>query len=135
MKNAKFLIFSIALVIVCSCSTYKIDNSMWYNLTPSEVQGVQGEVVNGLYFCDNGKVLMKTAVVKDTTIIAKPMLTGYGEYSCSGSLKKGIQIEVKTEKKMDSKAIDYKGVITKKGMILIAPDSTYYIYQRAVKNR
>ena len=87
---------------------------MWYNLTPSELQGVQGDVVNGLYFAENGEVFMKTAVVKDTTIIAKPILTGYGKYG---------------------KATNYKGIITKDGMVLCAPDSTIFVYQRAVKNK
>lgn len=131
----KLFIFSIILLCTCSCSTYKIVNSMWYNLTPSELQGVQGDVVNGLYFAENGEVFMKTAVVKDTTIIAKPILTGYGKYSYSGSLKKGIQININTEQKLDGKATNYKGIITKDGMVLCAPDSTIFVYQRAVKNK
>ena len=106
---------------------------MWYNVTPSELQGVQGNVVNGLYFSENNEVFMKTAVVKDTTIIAKPILTGYGKYSHSGSLKKGIQININTEQKLDGIAVNYRGIITDEGMVLCAPDSIIFVYQRAVK--
>lgn len=129
----KLFIFSIVLLCACSCSTYKVENSMWYNVTPSELQGVQGNVVNGLYFSENNEVFMKTAVVKDTTIIAKPILTGYGKYSHSGSLKKGIQININTEQKLDGIAVNYRGIITDEGMVLCAPDSIIFVYQRAVK--
>lgn len=108
---------------------------MWYNVTPSVLKGVQGDVVNGLYFSENNEVFMKTAVVKDTTIIAKPILTGYGKYYYSGSLKKGIQININTEQKIDGKAVNYKGIITDEGMVLCTPDSTVFVYQRAVKNK
>lgn len=131
----KLLLFGAILLCTCSCSTYKMANSMWYNITPSELQGVQADVVNGLYFAENGEVFMKTAVVKDTTIIAKPILTGYGKYFYSGSLNKGIQININTELKLDAKATDYKGIVTKEGMVLCAPDSTIFVYQRALKNK
>lgn len=108
---------------------------MWYNITPSELQGEKGNIVNGLYFYENGEVLMKTAVVKDTTIIASPILTGYGTYSLSGSIRKGMRIKINTDIKLDETAVDYNGIITEEGMLLCAPDSTLYVYQRAVKNK
>lgn len=131
----KLFFICIVLLCTCSCSSYKIANSLWYNLTPSELQGVQGDVVNGLYFYENGEVLMKTAVVNDTVIVAKPILTGCGTYTCSGSLNKGIQININTEQKLDCKATNYKGIITEDGMVLCDSDSSIYVYQRAVKNK
>ena len=101
---------------------------MWYNVTPSELQGAKGEVVNGLYFYEDGNVSMKTAVVSDTTIIAKPILTGWGTYSHSGTIKKGIRLKINTAFKLDEKAVDYDGIITKNGMLLYASDSTATFY-------
>lgn len=131
----KIIIPSIVLLFACSCSSYKIANSMWYNVTPSELQGAKGEVVNGLYFYEDGNVSMKTAVVSDTTIIAKPILTGWGTYSHSGTIKKGIRLKINTAFKLDEKAVDYDGIITKNGMLLYASDSTALVFQRAIKNK
>lgn len=108
---------------------------MWYNVTPSELQGAKGEVVNGLYFYEDGNVSMKTAVVSDTTIIAKPILTGWGTYSHLGTIKKGIRLKINTAFKLDEKAVDYDGIITKNGMLLYASDSTALVFQRAIKNK
>lgn len=130
MKN---LILCFSLLMLSSCSTYRIANSLWYSVNPSEMEQEKGNVVNGLYFTDDNYVLMKTAVIKDTTIIAKPIYSGYGKYSCSGKLKKGIHIKIESEKTTVGPNVNYEGIITSEGMILCTSDSTANIYYRALK--
>ena len=129
----KHLILCFSLLMLSSCSTYRLANSLWYSVNPSEMEQEKGNVVNGLYFTDDNYVLMKTAVIKDTTVIAKPVYSGYGKYFYSGKLKKGIHIKIETEKANVGPKVNYEGVITSDGMILCAQDSTAYIYYRALK--
>lgn len=130
----KHLFLCFSLLMLSSCSTYRLANSLWYSVNPSELEQKKGNVVNGLYFTDDNYVLMKTAVVKDTTVIVKPIYSGYGKYSYSGKLKKGIRIKIEAGKTTVGQNVNYEGVITSEGMILCAPDSTAYIYYRALKS-
>lgn len=129
----KIALYMLAAML-CSCSSYKVADSLWCSATPSELDGQQGNVVDGLYFTSDNRVLMKTAVVQDTTVLVKPVYTGYGRYTCAGrKLKKGIRITIETEKRIIGKGTSYNGLITPKGMLLCTPDSVARLYYRAVK--
>lgn len=129
----KIALYTLA-ALFCSCSSYKVADSLWYSVTPSELEGQQGDFVDGLYFTGDNRVLMKAAVVQDTTVLVKPVYTGYGRYTCTGrKLKKGIGISIEMEKRIIGKDVSYNGVITPKGMLLFTPDSVVHIYYRAVK--
>lgn len=107
-----------------------IKNSVWVNTIPTELGNEKGTIVNSLYFMDNNQVVMKSGVCQGTKIIGTPILTGYGTYDYSGSLKKGIKFKIDTKTVTVGKKVDYTGLITPEGMMLIEPDSTAYIYYK-----
>lgn len=103
---------------------------MWVNFTPSELDGEKGVVIKSIQFLDNGQVFMKTGVGQGSDIVVKPTLTGYGTYTCSGSLKKGIQVKLSADVVSVGKECNYIGVVSPDGMILVRPDSTAYVYHQ-----
>lgn len=135
MKKFSWL-FLIALVaVISSCSSTRnlsadkvVKNTLWVNFTPTELEGQDGMMINQLYFMDNNKVVMKTGVGQGSEVIVAPLLSNFGTYECSGSLKKGITVNIKSEVTTIGKQVDYKGLITSDGMVLVKPDSTAYVY-------
>lgn len=134
MKKVFFVLIALSLII-SSCSLNKknsadnvMKDSLWVNLTPATMGNEEGVIINSLYFTSDDKVFMKTGVGQGSEVIAKPIFSGYGTYTCSGNLKKGIIFNINTQTSTIGKKMDYKGLITSEGMILIEPDSTAYIY-------
>lgn len=123
--------------MLCSCSTFKLGNTVWYSITPSELGDEKANVIDGMYFTENNKVLMKSGVARDTTLLTKTIYSGFGTYTCSGnSLKKGIRIDIKTDITTVGRKTNYTGLVTNDGMVLVAPDSTiriYHIFNQKVK--
>lgn len=112
-----------------SCSSYEICDSLWCNFTTTQAKGETATVVNGMYLTKDKKVLMRTAVVKDSTILHNFAITGYGTYE-----QKGSNIIINTEVKLDEPAKQYKGIVTKNNtMILCSQDSMVYVYDRVFK--
>lgn len=135
MKKFSWL-FLIALVaVISSCSSTRnlsadkvVKNTLWVNFTPTELEGQDGMMINQLYFMDNNKVVMKTGVGRGSEVIIAPILSNFGTYECSGNLKKGITVNITSEVTTIGKQVDYKGLITSDGMVLVKPDSTAYVY-------
>ncbi len=135
MKRISWVFLIALIAIVSSCSSTRISsadkvikNTFWVNLTPATLGDQNGTLVNSLYFTGDNKVIMKTGVTQDSTVVEKPLFSNFGNYKCSGNLKKGISLTITTDIATIGKKIDYKGLITSEGMVLIEPDSTSYVY-------
>lgn len=128
MKKSVF--FIISLIGLCSCSTIKLENTVWYNECIAERGGDSAAVYTALYFGDDNVMTINTSVKRDTTMIVEPCVTEYGKYSYSGNLKKGVKIDINTID-VDNRKTCYKGVIYTDGMILISQDSIAKGYKMA----
>ena len=105
-------------------------NTVWYNETITERDGIEAAVYTTLYFGEDSVVNFNTSVRQDTTMIVAPCFTEYGKYTYSGNLKKGIKIEINAVD-IDNMPTKYEGVIFKKGMVLVSQDSIAKGYKMA----
>lgn len=135
MRKIFYCVLVTMSVIITSCSSSRnvsadnvIKNSMWVNLTKTTMDNEEGVLITGLYFSDDNKVIMKTGVGQGSEVIATPIFSNYGTYTYSGNLKKGIRFNINTDIATIGKKVNYEGLITPDGMILIEPDSTAYFY-------
>lgn len=135
MKKVSVYILLAMSIIITSCSSSRklatdkaIKNTGWLNLSPTTLENEKGVMINSLYFTGDSIVIMKTGVGQDSTVIATPNYSKYGTYTYSGNLKDGIQFKINTQISTIGPKIDYEGLITPEGMVLIEPDSTAYIY-------
>ena len=126
----KKIILFCAVICLCSCSTFKLVNTIWYNETITERDGVKAAVYTTLYFGEDSIVNFNTSVRQDTTMIVAPCFTEYGKYTYSGTLKKGIEIEINAVD-IDNIPTKYVGVIFKDGMVLVSQDSIAKGYKMA----
>lgn len=130
MKKIFYGLLTAFTLAASGCSSSKITadnfvkNSIWVNLTPSEMNNEKATIINSIYFTKDNKYILKTGVGQDSTILVAPIFSEYGTYSCSGSLKKGIMIQLNTDVSTFGKITEMNGVITNEGMLLISPDST-----------
>ena len=125
----KIFIFSL-LVCMCSCSTFKLVNTVWYNETITERDGVEAAVFTTLYFGEDSVVNFNTSVRQDSTMIVAPCFTEFGKYTYSGTLKKGVKIEIDAVD-IDNLPTKYEGIIFKDGMVLVSQDSIAKGYKMA----
>lgn len=138
MRYFLLLISLVAILIASpSCSPGRnlsadevVKNSIWISSTPAEMDGEQGTVINSIYFTDGNQVFMKTGVAQDSTIVKAPIFSGYGTYTISGTLNKGIKVSIQPDVVTIGKKTIMEGVITPDGMILIEPDHTASIYHK-----
>ncbi len=124
-----FILFAVALL--CSCATtLKLENTIWYNVTQAERDGVKANVYTALYFGEDGVVNFNTSVKQDTTMIVAPCFTEFCKYTYSGNLKKGIKLNIEG-KDIDGNSTKYAGIICTEGMILVSQDSITKGYKMA----
>lgn len=135
MKKVFYGLLTAFTLTASGCSSSKnitadnfVKNSLWVNLTPSEMNNEKATIVNSIFFTEDNKYIIKTGVGQDSTILVAPIFSEYGTYSCSGSLKKGIRIQLNTDVSSFGKITEMQGVITNEGMLLISPDSTESIF-------
>ncbi len=135
MKYILYGILSAIIVITTGCSSRKnftpesiVKNSVWVNFTPSELNEQKGVINKSIYFTDGDKFIMKTGVGQDSSIIAAPLFSDFGTYSCSGSLKKGISINLNPDVTCIGKTEKMEGLVFPEGMMLITPDGSESIY-------
>lgn len=126
----KFILTAVSIICLCSCSTYQIANTIWYNETMTEKDGIEAAVYTTLYFGDDNVVNFSTSVRQDTTMLVAPCFTAYGKYNYSGTLKKGIKIEIDVID-VDNMSMRYDGIIFEKGMVLVSQDSIAKGYKMA----
>lgn len=125
----KILLFC-AAICFCSCSTFKLVNTIWYNETITERDGVKAAVYTTLYFGEDSIVNFNTSVRQDTNMIITPCFTEFGKYTYSGTLDKGIRLEINTID-IDNVPTLYNGIIFKDGMVLVSQDSIAKGYKMA----
>lgn len=122
----KIFLFCI-IVCLCSCSTVKLANTVWYNVTPAELYGRKCNVITSLYFWDAKTMNFNTCIMQDTTVLVPTIMTANGSYSAKGNLKKGVKVQLNV-KNIQNKEEKYYGLIKEKGMVLISPDSIAKAY-------
>ena len=119
MKKIILSIVVTAGLMLSSCVSYKLDKTIWVNVTPVEKDGVKGNVITSLYFWDKNTVSFYKAVEKDSSVIVRPVVTATGTYSCKGKLKKGAKITADVVTFKDESLL-YNGILTLEGMVLIS---------------
>ena len=128
--NTKEIIAS-AVGILClmtSCATYKLDKSVWYNLSLVEKEGRKAMMATSLYFFSSDTVDIYCSVRKDTMMIVEPFKYASGIYSISGDPRKEAKIKIEAET-IDGKLLKYDGAYYKsEAMYLLSPDSVIKVY-------
>lgn len=133
MKKA-FLFLSMAL-IMCSCTSYKLEKTVWSTVSAAEKDDEKGVVITSLLFRSPEDVDIYSAVVVDKDVVVKPFKFAEGKYVVSGNPREEAQIEI-TGSNIQNESINYKGSYHKAdAMFLISQDSIPYIFgiQKNVK--
>lgn len=128
--SMKRLFLLCVTALLCSCATLKLENTIWYNVTPAEKDGIKANVYTALYFGEDGVVNFNTSVKQDTTMIVAPCFTEFCKYTYSGNLKKGIKVNIEGQS-IDGYPTKYTGIIFSEGMVLISQDSIAKGYKMA----
>ena len=119
----------LVVVLFCSCSTYKLANTVWYNISPAELYGEKCNIITSLYFWNENTMNINTCIVQDTTILVPATMTANGSYSAKGNLKKGVEIQLNVYNTFDNQET-YQGIIKKEGMVLVSQDSIARVYNK-----
>lgn len=126
MKKTYFL--SVVLIVLTSCATYKLDNSVWSNLTFVEKNGKKADLTTSLHFVSDRQVDVICSVVTDSAFIVEPFKYAEGTYTTTGNPKKEVSINIDAQT-IDKKAMRLTGRYHKNdGMILTSQDSITKIY-------
>jgi hypothetical protein len=132
MKKAHIFIM-LGIVLLNSCASYKLDKTVWYNLSPAEKDGVKGNVVTSLYFMSDSIVDIYSSVLVDTTLVVKPFKYATGTYSITGNPKKQAQIAIKAVT-LQKETVKYNGAFHKaEAMVLVSQDSINKVYGKLPK--
>lgn len=124
----KIILSGFIVFLFSSCASYKLDKSVWYNLSLVEKDGVKGDMTTSLYFLSADTVDIYTSVMVDTTLVVKPFKYASGTYSVSGNPKKEAKINI-TAVTLDKKTVKYSGAFHKaEAMILVSQDSISKVY-------
>ncbi|GHT29019.1 hypothetical protein AGMMS49574_04600 [Bacteroidia bacterium] len=129
MKTKKLFVFSLACVLLSSCASYKLDKTIWYNLSPAEKDGEKGIVVTSLYFLSADAVDIYNSVLVDTVLVVQPYKYATGTYSTTGNPKKEVKISVSAAT-LQKENVNLKGIFYKKddAMFLVSQDSISKTY-------
>lgn len=125
----KTILYMMSLMCLCSCSSYKLANSVWYNVTPTELYGEKCNVITSLYFWDEKTMNINVSVVKDSILIVPATMTANGTYLAKGNLRKGVQLQLNITNSFDKNEV-YNGLIRQEGMVLVSPDSIAKAYNK-----
>ena len=126
----KKILLTLGIILLTSCSSYKLTNSVWYNLTTAELEGQTGDVITSIYFYEEGQMVINTCVKQDTVVIIPPTVTALGEYRCKKGKRHSVEIQLNLT---DNNGLseNKKGIITKGGMCLFETDSVARVYFKA----
>lgn len=124
------LIGLLAAFICCGCSTYKLANTVWYNVTPGELNGEAGNIVTSLYFFEGNQMCTNVSVEQNDKMLVPPTATAFGEYTSKGRLPKGVSLVI-TETDATGEAKTRCGLITAEGLLLYETDSLVRVYSKA----
>lgn len=126
----KSILFAIIAITLCSCSSsYKLSNTVWYNVTQGELAGEKGDIITSLYFMEDGQMRTNICVKRDSTILVPITTTAYGTYTYKGNLKKGVKVDITSSDLYDNEK-KQSGVITPGGMLLSETDSIARVYSK-----
>ena len=127
----KYFLGLIAIAF-CSCapSSYNLTNTVWYNVTSGELDGVEGNVFTSIYFLEDNQMCVNTSVECNNEMIVSPTITALGSYHYEGTLKKGIRLTIS---KTDTwgNTTSNRGIITPNGLFLMETDSIARVYNKA----
>lgn len=116
------------LLCFCSCATYDLSKSVWYNLAFIEDKGQKVDLTTSLHFISDRQVEVYTSVVMDTTFVVTPFKYAEGTYNVTGNPKKEAKISVDITT-IDNKNIKIDGAYHKyEAMLLMYPDSVVKAY-------
>ena len=131
----KIFIISSLVLILCSCASYKLENTVWSTVTAAEKDGENGVVITSLLFRSPEDVDIYSAVVVDKDVVVTPFKYAEGKYVVSGNPKKEAELEI-SGINIRNQSINYRGAYHKAdAMFLISQDSIPYIFgiQKNVK--
>lgn len=124
----RILFISMLMLILCSCASHKLENTVWSTVSAAEKDGERGTVITSLLFRSPEDVDIYNAVVVDKEVVVTPFKFAEGKYVTSGNPKKEATIEI-IGNDIQKERIIYKGVYHKKdAMFLISQDSIPYIF-------
>ena len=123
----KLFLLLLGGVLLNSCVSFKLENSIWCNLTPTELGNQKADVITSLCFYENDHIGVNTCVKKDSTIIIPSTQTAMGEYTCVKGKNNSLIIHLNltdTYGLQETKT----GIITKEGLFLCETDSIARVY-------
>jgi len=127
MKHTYSLII-LYLILLSSCSTYKLDKTVWYNTSPVEKDGEKGIVVTSLYFVSPDTVDIYSSVLVDTNLVVTPFKIAKGTYSTTGNPKKEGKVSI-IAIDLNNENVVYHGQYHKnKAMLLVSQDSIVKLF-------
>lgn len=131
MKKLFFLL--LPLVCFCSCATYNLSKSIWYNLSFVEKDGQKADLTTSLHFISDDQVEIFSSVVSDTAMIVTPFKYAEGKYTVSGNPKKQADVKINATT-INNKELNLIGAYRKNdAMILMTPDSIVKVYSKLEK--
>ena len=131
MKKTFFLM--LPLLFLCNCATYKLSESIWYNLSFVEKDEQKADLTTSLHFVSDNQVEIFSSVVSDTAMIVSPFKYAEGKYSVSGNPKKQAEIKINA-KTINNKDLNLIGAYRKNdAMILMTKDSVVKVYYKLEK--
>lgn len=123
----KILLLLTISIVLSSCTTYKLDKSVWYNLSFVEKDGQKADMTTSLHFVSEKQVDVFVSVVSDTNFIVTPFKYAEGTYQVKGNPKKQahINIDITTiEKNKDT----WTGVFHKNDAMILKSSNSVKIY-------
>jgi hypothetical protein len=76
----KNILFFVPLLLLMGCASNKLNQTVWYNLTMMQENGVMGNVGTSLIFNTDSTVVVYKGVSIDTNVIVAPFIFAYGTY-------------------------------------------------------
>lgn len=122
-----FFFTAIALFFVSCKSTKQIPQSIWYSVTPYSINGENGYNVTSLHFLDKDLVVINGGAIEGDSVIAPAQMIATGTYKLDGKLKDGYKMTMDIET-LFGDSIQYKGTISKDGIILAQPGKEALIF-------
>ena len=124
----KLIILFLVLIGLSSCATYKLDKSVWSNLSFVEKDGQKADMTTSLHFISDKQVDVFVSVVSDTNFIVTPFKYAEGTYRVSGNPRKQAQINIDITT-IDKNKVTWTGLFHKnEAMILQSTDSGVKLY-------
>lgn len=123
----KLFLLLLGGVLLNSCVSFKLENSIWCNLTPTELGNQKADVITSLCFYENDHIGINTCVKKDSTIIIPSTQTAMGEYTCVKGKNNSLIIELNLTD-MYGLQETKTGIVTKEGLFLYETDSIARVY-------